>query len=129
MLSHMLAGKMRPSLNISAKAASMDLATRKMDYEHVKIHATKYKSFAKTARRAAKRARAGMGMLTPKDIGEEQPLFFLPQRTKLFLRIMQDIRNNTRISRKPMPDAVREEYVAKSKEYNMYKQAEMRLME
>lgn len=45
------------------------------------------------------------------------------------MKILQDVRNNHRVSRKPLPDAVRLEFVEKSKEYHAYKLAEMRVME
>eukprot|EP00347_Sterkiella_histriomuscorum_P002067 403369599 len=121
--------KLRPACALSFNSASQELATRRMMYDTTKIHRTKYKSSAKDKRRASKRARVGMGLMTPRDIGEEQPLFFQPQRTKIYMKIMQDIRNNHRISRKPMPDQVRQEFVEKSKDYHAYKLAELRLQE
>ena len=39
------------------------------------------------------------------------------------------MRNNHRISRKPIPDNVRQEFVQKSKEYHAYKVAELRILE
>lgn len=129
MLNHMLMSKLRPACSLNFTAASQELTTRRMMYDTPKIHRTKYKSQAKDKRRAAKRARIGMGLVTPRELGEEQPLFFQPQRTKIFFKIMQDIRNNHRISRKPMPDPVRTEFVQKSKEYHAYKLAEQRILE
>ena len=45
------------------------------------------------------------------------------------MKILQDIRNNHRISRKPIPDDVRLEFVEKSNEYHAYKLAEVRILE
>ena len=60
---------------------------------------------------------------------EEQPPFFIPARYKLLLKCYQDLRNANRFSRKPMPDKVRQEYITRSKEYNMYKHLEVQRLE
>ncbi len=69
------------------------------------------------------------GLLTPRDIGEEQPPFFMPARIKLLTKCYQEFRNSNRFVRKPMPDNVREEYARRSKEYNQYKNLEFRMLE
>ncbi len=67
--------------------------------------------------------------MTPKDIGEELPPFYMPARYKLMIKCLNEFRNSNRISRKPMPDAVREEFVRRSKEYQAYKLCEQSLIE
>ena len=104
---------------------NLDQATRKVSYENLKVHKTKYKSFAKDRKRAARRASIG-GLLTPRDIGEDQPPFFMPARYKVYIKCLQEFRNSNRFTRKPMPDEVRIEFAKKSKEYQAYKQHEMR---
>ena len=68
-------------------------------------------------------------MLTPRDINEDQPPFYMPARYKLYIKCLQEFRNSNRFSRKPMPDAVREEFVRRSKEYQAYKQCEQRMLD
>ena len=67
--------------------------------------------------------------MTPRDIGEEQPPFFMPVRYRLLVKCLQESRNSNRFSRKPMPDAVRLEYARRAKEYNMYKHLEVTQLE
>ena len=52
---------------------------------------------------------------------ERIPDFYTPTRTRLLFQILQDMRNDTRIQRKPMPKKVKKEFVQKSKEYHEYK--------
>jgi hypothetical protein len=80
----------------------------------------KYKSAAKEKRKEAKRKAMG-GIPSPKDLGEEMPPWYLPPRYKLFFKAMTENRNQTRISRKPMPDNVKAEFVKHSKEFHAYK--------
>ena len=68
-------------------------------------------------------------MLTPRDIGEEQPPFFMPARYRLLVKCYQEFRNSNRFSRKPMPDDVRIEFARRSKEYQMYKHHEVTMLE
>ena len=65
----------------------------------------------------------------PREIGEEQPPFFMPVRYKLLVKCYQDIRNSNRFSRKPMPEEKRLELARRSKEYNIYKYHEVSMIE
>ena len=56
--------------------------------ENIKIHKTKYKSSAKEKRKALKRANITGALITPRDVGEEQPSFFSPARTKLYVKLV-----------------------------------------
>ena len=58
---------------LSAEAAG----SRRFGYQSVKVHRTKYKSMAKERRKQMLRSKMG-GQLGPRDIGEEQPPFFMP---------------------------------------------------
>ena len=69
----------------------------------------KYKSTAKERRKSVKRINP-TGIFTPKDIGEEQPPFFMPARYKLLLKCYQEARNSNRFTRKPIPEALKLEY-------------------
>ena len=53
--------------------------------------------------------------------GEKIPGFYTPSRIKLFFKMLEDMRNNTRISRKPMPDSLKKEFAEMNKEYSGYK--------
>lgn len=57
------------------------------------------------------------GIATPKQTGEELPPFFIPARYKLLFKCLQEKRNSNRFSRKPMPDAVKKEFVEKCKDF------------
>ena len=51
--------------------------------------------------------------------------FYTPTRTRLFFRMLQDMRNNNKVTRKPMPEKVKKEFAKKAKEYNEYKVFEL----
>ncbi len=126
MLNHSLVNALRTSTfrPLAVTALSADNAARRFNYENIKVRKIKYKSQAKERRKQMLRSRMG-GQLGPREIGEEQPPFFMPVRYKLFVKCYQEFRNSNRFSRKPMPDDVRAAYAARSKEYNMYKHHEV----
>ena len=95
-----------PATVMLANAASADEASRRFAYENVKVRKVKYRSAAKERRKAAIRLKQG-GLQTPRDIGEEQPPFYMPARYRLLVKCLQEYRNSNRFSRKPMPDEVR----------------------
>lgn len=70
-----------------------------------------------------------MASTSVKDSGEEVPPFFLPQRYKLLYKVMEDHKNSSRLGRKPMPQEVKDNLAAVSKEYNEFKVAEKTLMD
>ena len=49
---------------------------------------------------------------TPKSRGEELPPFFIPARYKLLYKCLQDVKNTNRFNRKPMPEAVKTDFIA-----------------
>ena len=95
----------------------------------MKIHKKRLDSNAKERRRHNWKWLTKMPILTPKDIGEDQLSFFTPARYKLYVKCLQESRNSNRFTRKPMPDAVREEFTRRSKEYQAYKLCEQSLLE
>ena len=121
-------GPSNASLLAQSNLASVDSAGRRFSYENVKVRKLRYKSTAREKRKALARSRQG-GLLTPRDTGEEQPPFFMPARYRLLVKCYQEFRNSNRFSRKPMPEAVRAEFVKRSKEYNMYKHHEVQMLE
>jgi hypothetical protein len=102
----------------------VDSVSRRVGYENLRAHNLKYKSSAKERRKERRREKQG-GLMTPRDTGEEVPPFFLPARYKLLFKCLQDQRNSNRFTRKPMPEAERANFIAKSKEYSEYKQYEV----
>ena len=129
MLNHSLMGAMRTSIfrGTNGMLTAADDATRRFGYENLKVHNIKYRSQAKERRKAIVRARQG-GQPGPREIGEEQPPFFMPVRYRLLVKCYQESRNSNRFTRKPMPDAVRLEFAKRSKEYQQYKHHEVTLM-
>ena len=112
-----------------APSNALDMGSRKLSfYENMRSHKLKYKSMAKEKRKQARRDRASSGVVSPKDIGEELPPFFMPQRYKLLFKMVQDQHNSNFPARKPMPPALKREFAEKSKEYHAYKIAEMNLV-
>ncbi|CDW77220.1 UNKNOWN [Stylonychia lemnae] len=126
MLNHTFLRALRPVLFSAPQ--SQELASRKVYYETVKAHRTKYKSSAKEKRKAKKRAQIG-GIPTPRDFGEDQPSFFTSPRTRLYVKLIQDYKNANRINRKPIPEEVKQELAKKSKEFFAYKHVERILLE
>lgn len=57
----------------------------------------------------------------PDYSGEEIPDFFTPSRIKLFFTMIQDVRNNNRINRKPIPKKIKKEIEEKCIEYAEYR--------
>ena len=57
----------------------------------------------------------------PDYSGEKFPDLLTPSRVRLFFRLIQDARNNHRLSRKPMPEKLKKELAKRSKEYAEYK--------
>ena len=126
MLNHTLFKVLRPASPFFAP--SQLLATRRVGYENKRFHKKEYKSFARDRRKAVKRANLTNAIITPRDIGEEQLPFFTPMRNKLYFKCIQDIRNNNRFVRKPIPQELKLEYARRSKEYTHYKIAERALI-
>jgi hypothetical protein len=65
----------------------------------------------------------------PDHNNEKIPDFYTPSRVRLFFKVIQDQRNTHRISRKPMPEKVKNELAKKSKEYAEYKTYESYYLE
>ena len=57
----------------------------------------------------------------PDFSGETPPDFLTPTRMKLFARLYQDMRNNNRITRKPVPAEEKKKLAEKAKEFAEYK--------
>lgn len=83
------------------------------------------------ARERRKEKRRGVlgGIPTPKESGEEMPVFFLPARNKLFFSLIQDMQNSKRYARKPIPQADKDAFSKHAKEYAAYKLAEKTLLD
>ena len=119
---------MRGGARLSLLQSAAEEASRRFTYDNIKVRKLRYRSVARERRKAAARAKQA-GVMTPRDIGEEQPPFFMPMRYRLLVKCLQESRNSNRFSRKPMPDAVRLEYARRAKEYNMYKHLEVTQLE
>lgn len=112
----------------SQLASSQTLACRaKIGYEQYRNRNKAYRSSAREKRKQMKRDK--MASTSVKDSGEEVPPFFLPQRYKLLYKVMEDHKNSSRLGRKPMPQEVKDNLAAVSKEYNEFKVAEKTLMD
>jgi len=110
-LNNMLSQKLLKPFNLGSltQCSKFDFGSRP-DYPNLRIHKLKYKSMAREKRKATRRAAMG-GVKTPKEMGEEQPPFFLPPRYKLMFKVLTQNKNCTRIGRKPMPDDVKADFV------------------
>ena len=130
MLNHSLVSVLRTSTfrPLALTALTADNAARRFGYENIKVRKIKYKSQAKERRKIMLRNRMGANQ-GPRELGEEQPPFFMPVRYKLFAKCFQEFRNSNRFSRKPMPEEVRLELCKRSREYNMYKHHEVQMIE
>ena len=123
MLSHSLSA-LRPTLFQSSAVA---IASRRAEFENTKMHKLKYRSSAKEHRK--QRKRLAMTIKTPQDLGEDIPLFYTPARYKLLVKCYAEAKGNTRFGRKPMPPELKKEFIQRSKEYNQYKNLEIRKIE
>merc|ERR1711865_810192 len=123
-LNNMLSQKLiKPqTLGSVTQFAKFDFGSRP-DYPNLRVHKLKYKSMAREKRKQTRRLAMG-GIKTPKEMGEEQPPFYLPPRYKLMFKVLTANKNCTRIGRKPMSDDLMADFVKQSKEYHAYKQYE-----
>ena len=64
--------------------SAADEAARRFTYENIKVRKLRYRSVARERRKAAARVKQA-GQMTPRDIGEEQPPFFMPARYRLLV--------------------------------------------
>lgn len=108
--------------------SAVEMMSRRLKYPNERARNLKYKS---RTRERAKQHRRDLqaGIRTPQDRGEEMPPFFQQARAKLLFKCIKDLRNNNRFVRKPMPKAELADYIAKSKDFAMYKQCEKQVMD
>ena len=90
-----------------------------MQFETPRIRNRKYKMAAKERRRIVRARKADEGK-SPKDKGEELPPFFIPPRYKLLFKYMQNVKNASRLHRKPIPSKRKREFGNDAKEFAQY---------
>ena len=59
--------------------------------------------------------------MDPEVSGERVPDFYTPSRVRLYYKIISDLRNCNKITRKQMPENIKKELAKKAKEYGEYK--------
>ena len=102
------------TISMVAPSTALDMGSRKLSfYENIRSHKLKYKSMAKERKKQTRRDKQAKAT-TPKDTGEEMPPFYLPQRYKLYFKMIQDTQNANFPARKPMPPALKKEFSEKS---------------
>ena len=113
----------------SQMAVTQQQARWRDTYLNLKRHNIKYKSNTKEKRKQRKRDKAG----NPYDAttGEQGALLqnMVPAKLKLLFKNYEMRVNDSRLTRKPMPDKTREELLERAKEYNEYKLVQARIME
>lgn len=125
MFNSLMVGLLRPSM---LQNSALQATRSRVAYDNLLVHRKKYRGMAKQKRKETRRANLS-GVKSPKDTGEELPPFFLQPRYKLMYKVLQDHKTCARIGRKPIPQALKLEIAAKSKEYHAYKQIEKQHIE
>ena len=105
------------------------LMSRCTMYPNLKFRNTKIRSKKTKSELREERKRTMENKYDPETSGEPIPEFFTPARTRLYFKVLQEMRNSSIVTRKPMPKKVKEKFVNMCKEYNEFKAAEEMYMQ